>query len=425
MKIKRFFAPDMRQAIRLVREAMGPDAVILSNERVKGGIELVAATDYDESIFESDAKPVLKPALRPASRSTPIAAYSSATASASPVHTVHVADEGCSAQSPVELSGDAAQNIWSQEPTLVEMRRELSGLRGLLVNQLSGLAWHETQRNRPLYARLLQRMMALGLSPALARHIAEAAPETEDFDHHWRQALGRLAHALPITDDDILEQGGVVALVGPTGAGKTTSVAKLAARYTLRHGAGRVALVATDSFRIGAQEQLRTYARILGVPLRAADNGEALREALVHFADKDLVLIDTAGMGPQDLRLNQQLALLNEEACPVRSYLVLAANTQRRAMEQAVTVFRHPRLTGCILTKIDEAASLGGALSVAVEQQLAVAYLTDGQQVPEDMHAARAHTLVSRCVTLMQHGAVGRKDVDTLTIGGMVAHAHG
>lgn len=422
MKIKRFFAPDMRQAIRLVREAMGPDAVILSNERVKGGIELVAATDYDESIFESDAKPVLKPALRPTSRSAPIAAYSGATADTSAAQT---AAEDRSAQGPIALSGDTAQNIWSQEPTLVEMRRELNGLRGLLVNQLSGLAWSETQRNRPLYARLLQRLIALGLSPALARHIAEAAPETEDFEHHWRQALGRLAHALPTTGDDILEHGGVVALVGPTGAGKTTSVAKLAARYTLRHGAGRVALVATDSFRIGAQEQLRTYARILGVPLRAADNGEALREALIHFADKDLVLIDTAGMGPQDLRLNQQLALLNDEACPVRSYLVLAANTQRRAMERAVEVFRHPRLTGCILTKIDESASLGGALSVAVEQQLAVAYLTDGQQVPEDMHTARAHTLVSRCVTLMQHGAVGRKDVDTLTIGGMVAHAHG
>ena len=265
------------------------------------------------------------------------------------------------------------------------------------------------------------------MSPALARSVAEDADKSEDFEHNWRQALGWLAHHVPVTGDDIIDHGGVVALVGPTGVGKTTTVAKLAARYSLRHGPGRVALVTTDSFRVGAHEQLRIYARILGVPLRIANNPEQLLEVLSGLRDKALVLIDTAGMSQRDMRLSEQFALLHAEGSRIQSYLVMATTAQRSVLDETVRAFQAVALRGCILTKVDESTSLGSALSVAIEQRLAVAYVSDGQRVPEDMHPARAHSLVSRSVAIMQHGGgtTSGEVADSLAIGGMVAHAHG
>jgi flagellar biosynthesis protein FlhF len=229
---------------------------------------------------------------------------------------------------------------------------------------------------------------------------------------------------VPVTDDDILTQGGVVALVGPTGVGKTTTVAKLAARYSLRHGSKRVALVTTDCYRIGAHEQLRTYGRILDVPVRVTSDETELRTVLQSLADKSLVLIDTAGMGQRDLRLSEHLALINSGLPRIRTYLVLGATAQMSGMEEIVSAFQGAKLTGCIATKVDETTRLGGLLSVVIDKHLPVAYLSDGQRVPEDLHPARAQDLVSRGVTLMQRAAAEHgDDYLALAFGGMLAHA--
>lgn len=310
----------------------------------------------------------------------------------------------------------------------MEMQSELKSLRGLLVNQLSGLSWGKEVQYHPLRARLLQRLMSLGLSPTISRDIAAEVDEEKDFDHNWRLALGALAHRLPVGNNEIIEQGGVVALVGATGVGKTTTLAKLAARYTLKHGPHRVAMITTDNYRVAAHEQLRSYARIMGVPLRVAGDADSLREALDTFKGKELILIDTAGMSQRDMMLTKQFAMLKGEGMPViKTYLTLATNCQRGVLKETMDRFKEVPLTGCILTKLDETTSMGGALSVSLDYNLPITYLCDGQKVPEDMHLARAHSIVSRSVAVMQHMAsISSQDETTsLTIGGMVANGYG
>ncbi|MEW6354376.1 MAG: flagellar biosynthesis protein FlhF [Pseudomonadota bacterium] len=422
MKIKRFFAEDIRQAIRLVREELGSDAVILSNRSVSGGIEIVAAIDYDEELLGNMASSAAAPAR---GATTSVRREERGEKSNTLLLTPH--------SSPVEgaSSNDTTPKpniVWAQEPALVEMRSELKNLRGLLEEQLSGLAWGDLARRYPRRAKMLRRLTELGLSPALCQRAAIAAAEDVDFERAFRHALAWLAHQLPVTHDDILTHGGVVALVGPTGVGKTTTIAKLAARYALRHGPNRVALVTTDSYRIGAHEQLRIYGRILGVPVRIAADYNELRATLHALRDKALVLIDSAGMSQRDPRLPQQFELFNAGAadCPaLKMYLVLAATSPASGLTEIAHAFHGAPLGGCIITKLDEAVSLGGALSVAIENQLPVAYISAGQRVPEDLQPARAHSLVIRGVSLMQHtGESIEEESLELAFGGMAVHAH-
>lgn len=419
MKLKRFIAEDMRTALRKVSETLGPDAVILSNKRVEDGIEIVAAVDYDESLLSANkTSPGVNIAAQEESRKVEKRQREAALDDIRYGRNLPAKEE--------PRRGD--EHLWIQQPAFMEMQNELKSLRGLLVNQLGGLSWGNEVQYHPLRARLLQRLIALGLSPKHAREIAAQVKEEQDFEHNWRLALGELAHRLPVGHDEIMQNGGIVSLVGATGVGKTTSIAKLAARYTLKHGPHRVALITTDNYRVAAAEQLRSYARIMGVPMRICGDIDSLRDALHSFRDKELVLIDTAGMSQRDMQLSQQLAMLKlESKKPVKTYLTMATNVQRSVLHEVADAFKAVPLAGAILTKLDETTSLGGALSVAIDHQLPIAYLSDGQQVPEDLHLARSHSLVSRSVTIMQHMvSVSAKDDATLmTIGGMVASNYG
>ncbi len=433
MKIKRYFAADMRQAIRKVRDEQGPDAVILSNRKVEGGVEIIAAVDYDEALVDQvlgRAAPL--PALQPAETSSPgdgvakaVAEQVAAQAAARPAGIT--LGERHAVAAGVADGADAGKGAiyWAQDPALVEMRREIHELRGLLENQLAHLAWGDLQRRQPQKTELLRRLTALGLSNELCRTLAEQAGEAGDEDQAWRRALGLLAHRIRVTDDDILNTGGVIALVGSTGVGKTTTVAKLAARYALRHGQRNVALVTTDCYRIGAHEQLFTYGRILGVPVQVASSHTELQNALGSLLDKRLVLIDTAGMSQRDLRLTEQFATLKASGFPLQAYLVMPATIQTSVLEETFRAFSKTDLAGCILTKMDEAASLGGAISVVAKHGLPLAYVGDGQRVPEDLHPARAHNLVNRAVSLMQQAGQDSND-ETLAerFGGMAANVH-
>lgn len=385
MKIKRFFAPDTRQAIRMVREDQGPDAVILSNRRVKGGIEIIAAVDYDESIFAEVAHQGRTDEHEKTESSPGEVAQTKDFNSTNAVH---------APESPAVE--------WAQDPAIVEMRHEIQNLRGILENQLSHLAWGEMARSQPTQAKIVHQLMEMGIAAEISNRVAAQIEPAQDADHAWRQALACLSRQLIVTDDDILTHGGVVALVGPTGVGKTTTVAKLAARFTLRHGQHQVALISTDSYRIGAHEQLLTYGRILGVPAYVAEDPEELQSKINDLSDKRLILIDTAGMSHRDMRLSKQLSALNQGSPAVRIYLALSANTQFSALNEIVNAFRSVPLAACILTKLDEATSLGGVLSALLENQLPLAYVSDGQRVPEDMHPARAHRLISNAATLMK-----------------------
>jgi flagellar biosynthesis protein FlhF len=426
MKIKRFHAPDMRQAIRQVREAFGPDAVILSNKAVDGGVELVAAKDYDESkvlqptgsATPSDENPWSRPVDTPApeERALPGQVHSLAKRLQARAREARVAPGAAPEPRRTE----------AENPTLLEMRREMQALRRLVETELSELSWYDMGQRRPQKKELLRRLMALDLHPELCRVLAEEVQEGLDPDQAYRQALTQMARRLPESRVDFLEQGGAVALIGPTGVGKTTTVAKLAARFCLRYGNRQLALITTDNFRIGAEEQLHTYGRILDVPVRTAADEASLNSALNQFADRRLVLIDTAGMSQRDVRLGEQIALLKRGNRPIHSLLTLAATTQEAALEHAIDAFSTAHAAACVVTKVDEACSLGGVISALSRHRLAMAFSTDGQKVPEDIHIGRPHTLVSRAVELARRGGgveIG-EDLLAMKLGGAREHAH-
>lgn len=397
MKIKRFQAADVRQAIREVREVLGPDAVILSNTRVDGGVEIVAATDYDETQFRRQAAVTRQVVEEPKIEIDPT----------QPTAPAYVPPQ---------------QNIWSQEPTLVQMRKEIASLRDMLQNQLSDLTWKDMARQSPTQMQVLQRHMRMGTDVELAKQLVQAIQGIDDLETAWRQSLGKLAAQIPLSDQDIIEKGGIMALVGPTGVGKTTTIAKLAARCALKHGARQVGLITTDCYRIGGQEQLRSYARILGVTLRVARNHQELSEALNDMLDRRFILIDTAGMNPRDMQLTQKVAMLMQHSPRIRHFLTLSATTQSHALSDIIKAFSHLTLSGCILTKTDESSSLGGAVSAIIRHQLPLAYVCDGQQVPEDLGLARPNSLVNQASELMQSEQQALDPQTVSSYGGFAAY---
>ncbi len=452
MKIKRFFAKDMRTGIRQVREALGADAVILSNQKVVGGIEIVAAIDYDEALLAAEESATRNSLLDTGPvQATPASEPDVDLLSADSVSLSRPADVHQAYAPPVESPRDSeiprpempaepprhevsAADLrsepalqWSQDPTLQQMKNELKDLRGLLEQQLSSLAWSDLSHRKPLQAKLIRCLLELGLSPALCQQVAdEVGSGHDDFDNVWRHALAWLASRVPLDTADSLDGGGVVALVGATGVGKTTTIAKLAARYALRHGRDKVALITTDGYRIAAHEQLRTYGRILNIPVRIANTREELSEALKLLADKELILIDTAGMSQRDVRLSEQFSMITGSAPAIRTYLVLSTTTHRAGLREVVNAFKEVRLDGCILTKMDETTSLGGTISTLMENKLSLAYTSDGQRVPEDIHIARAHTLINRAVLVAQQTSQALEQESlNLAFSGMVANAHG
>jgi flagellar biosynthesis protein FlhF len=418
MKMKRYFAADARQALREVREQQGPDAVILSNRRVAGGVEIIAAIDYEDALENAslghpmDQSATVTPSVR----------------SPEPVPSSDL-DRGFAEQASDDALGShsaaAAESKSEPELALGKIQHELKGLRDIMEAPMMQFAWGEMGRVKPLHASLLKQLMMLGISPQLCESISNKVATKGLAKHNWLEALKLLSQLVPVAADDLLEQGGVVSLVGPTGVGKTTTIAKLAARFALRHGRRHVALVTTDSYRIGAHEQLRTYGRILGVPVQVASDCDELTHVLEHCSPHKLTLIDTAGVSHRDLRLTEQLATLKVGGVPIKNYLVLSSTGQRNLQDEVLRAFAPAGLCGCILTKIDEAASLGETLSVLIQHKLPVAFVSDGQKVPDNLHPARGKMLVREAVKLMQRSQKSPSEEElAYTFGGMVSNAH-
>ncbi|UAW99379.1 flagellar biosynthesis protein FlhF [Halopseudomonas nanhaiensis] len=425
MKVKRFFAADMRQAMKLVRDELGPDASIIANRRVVGGVELTAALDYEaprltpptpglsqelkktqEKILSARAE--LESGERASggpqvNRQLFGETMRQAVESGSPVAQALLArmqNEQASQPAAATVAPSAATPVAEEGAGLSAMRAELAGLREMLETQLGSLAWGQVNQHQPRQASLWRRLTQLGLPAELCKELLGKVADVTDVRQAWRLLLAHLAHSIPTLREELIEQGGVIALVGPTGAGKTTTLGKLAARYVLKHGSQHVALVTMDTYRIGAHEQLRTLGRILNVPVRVVDEQNSLSDVLDEFSGKRLVLVDTAGLQAQDPQLRGQLAEIAAQGARVRTMLVLAATSQYRVLKAAFHNYRACGLSGCILTKVDEAATLGESLGLAMEQGLPVAYLADGQRIPDDINKAVGHQLVSRAVSL-------------------------
>jgi len=277
-----------------------------------------------------------------------------------------------------------------------KMQKEMASIRQLLEHQMSGLMWQDMAQKDPSRAVLVDRLTNMGITDSLADQIAGYIPSQMNEEDAWQQAMKVMAQQINTTNNDIIHRGGVVALVGPTGVGKTTTIAKLAARFAQTYGADQVAMISTDSFRIAGFEQLSTYGRIIGCQVKLAKDAESLDALLQQYAKKKLILIDTAGMGQRDMRLAEHLTTLIANArVRIRNYLVLSANTQQRVMQENVERFKKVPLAGCIYTKLDESLSVGEVISTSIQNGLPIGYLTDGQRVPEDIKVANAEKLVT------------------------------
>ena len=305
------------------------------------------------------------------------------------------------------------ERIRALQDTNTQLMTELAGIRGMIERQLAGFAWGETRRNAPARAQIVGELLEAGFSAALARQLAEAVDEQASIDEAHEQvrtALGRDLRAMS-SDADLIDQGGVYALVGPTGVGKTTTTAKIAARCVVRHGAEKLALITTDGYRIGAQEQLRIYGRILGVPVFPVRDAADLRQTLAELRGKHMVLIDTVGMSQRDRMVAQQAAMLMG-AGNVRRVLLLNATSRGDTLDDVVKAYRGPDLAGCVLTKVDEAATLAPVIGAAIGHGLEVLYVTNGQRVPEDLHLPNRSYLMHRALRLKPEDSPWRLKAD-------------
>lgn len=394
MKIKRYLDKDMRQVLRRVREDQGPDAVILSNRRVEGGIEVIAAIDYDEALVRHAL------GVNPEAK----ADISSDALAQIAEDDVVAVDDTLPAQ-PEIISTDLVAHSSEGEAVLQEMRNEISSLRGLLETQLSGLVWKDSSRRSPIRAQVLRNLARIGLAPDVANIIVDRLEPIDDVRSLWHAPLTTLAQTISVADDELMQEGGVFALVGPTGVGKTTTIAKIAAHFAMNNWPDDIALVSADSYRIGAREHLQAFANIIGVKVYTASSADELGETLRRLQDKKLVLIDTEGRSPRDRELANRLAAYGSNQDRIRFYLTLSAATQEAALDEAVREFNKVPLEGCIVTKIDEAAQLGCVISTLIRHDLRAAWFSDGQRIPEDLHAA-AHKklwLVNQAVECMEH----------------------
>jgi flagellar biosynthesis protein FlhF len=402
MSVRKICAKTSREALKLVREQLGSNAVILTNRETAHGVEILAVGEADLAGLIGTESSHRAPQTKAATKQTrPTFAQRTgdlvrrpATSSPWQTHTdtsVSVAD----ANAPSD-----ALNVMA----------EIKSMRGVLEQHLSRIAWDETLRSRPLRIKLLQAMLDAGFGAALARHISSRVPDDYAAGEAESWLKGVLAKNISTASstDNLIDTGGVYALVGPTGVGKTTTAAKLAARCVVKHGARKLGLITADNYRIGAQDQLRIYGKILGIPVQSVQDEVGLADLLASMRDKHLVLIDTVGMGQRDARVAEQAALFGE--LPVRRILLLNAAAQLETLDDVVRAYSGRGLFGAILTKLDEAVKLGGALDTLIRHRLPLHFVSDGQRVPEDLHVMSPSFLVHRALSAVRHPSYALND---------------
>ena len=463
MNVKKFTATTSREALRKVREALGPDAVILSNRQADGGVEILALANDDaaslampaphspmaepgpsldltavpqghaerrveprlDTRFEqrleasypssTPARTEMQPALptQPARRvvasassfatKTAAAASNSAPTSAS---TSAPAQPRAAAVDVDQITAMVSAAVASaKENAAAEMHgmmNEIRAMRGMMETQLAEISWGATQAREPQKAAVLREMLAAGFSASLARYLLDKLPANRDTADSMRWIKTVLTRNLQTmaNEDALIDQGGVFALVGPTGVGKTTSTAKLAARCVMRHGPDKLALITTDAYRIGAHEQLRIYGKILGVMVHSVKDEADLRIALKELKNKHTVLIDTVGVSQRDQMVTEQVSMLQGAGSDVKRLLCLNATATQETLNEVVRAYQGSGLAGCIMTKLDEAAAIGNVLDVVIRQKLNLFYVSNGQRVPEDLHLADPAYLIDRAFKL-------------------------
>ncbi len=378
MKIKRFTAPSIRTALDQVRAEQGPDAVILSSQQTDNGVEVVAATDYDEALLHQ----------MKAKRAAP----SEARAASLPMNI----------DTPVfrpESTHTVEESVASEYHSL---RREFGSLRTLVQSQMSQLSWSNLSQDKPEQAALVRSLTGIGLTGDIVASLAKDLDAINDPVNAWREALALFAKRIPLASEDVVSTGGIFAFVGSTGVGKTTTIAKLATRFVMQHGSEELGLISYDPHSMAAPDQLLRAGGILGVPVQQARGTADLRDTLSQLDSKRLVLIDTPGRSPRDPDFDTPIAGLIDPANRIRTILTLAGNAQGGFQRETVERYRHLDLEGVAIAKLDETTNLGELLSLLMREKLKIGYVTEGQELNSGVRSTHDYRagIASRAVSL-------------------------
>jgi len=428
MKIRRFYSHNMRAALRQVAEEFGEEASILSSQKTASGVEIIAALEYDEALLpgaddlietsrlseqedESDfGVDVYANEQRRTKLANSIANNSSDSAGKQISNGAHsLPDKSDSKINHTTINPQTSstkskkKNLnhlqWATDPGLTAMKEELGLMRSMMSDQLKGIGWNRYSEKEPTKAMLTRRFVGMGISSQILSQLLPLVKPQQDFECSWQNLLALLAKSVAVNSQDILSKGGIYAFMGPTGSGKSTAIAKIAARFVIRHGAQSVALISTDNYRLSAQQQLSGFAKLLGVSVANVSKNRPINELLEHYKSKKLILIDTAGLSKNDQAIAKQLDAIKENS-NIKRFLMMPATNQAAVLRHSVSFFRRYSPYSVIITKLDEAASLGEVLSIILENNLPVAFTTDGQRIPEDIRVAKKHHLVSKAVWL-------------------------
>lgn len=422
MELRRIAAPDMRKAMSRVREEIGEDAVILSSEMTPDGVTILASDGkgHDPAQLAEELAKVGRQNLDAAAKKTSVDSTASAALpeqmrqalARGPLGYGQVSPQptgrgfaavlrGAVGATTKSIKNWASQQASSRkdvesvpplhlaagtatvEPAVNRMRDELGSMRKMIERELGQLA-EDRLRSVPTRAIAIDLMEDFGCGSALTAKLAAKIPASLPEDGVRSMVRLLVEEMAPMAGEDLLAKGGIVALVGPTGAGKTTTAAKLAARYAAKHGTRDVALVTIDQHRAAAREQLQAHGRRLGITVVEADGPAALTDALKQLRDYPLVIIDTAGLSPRDMSLSSHLNLLREQSS-LRALLTLPANGNGKDLLDVVRAYSVVRPEGIVLTKADETPRLGGAIDCSVSTSLPIAFVCNGQSVPDDI----------------------------------------
>ncbi|OYT88107.1 MAG: flagellar biosynthesis protein FlhF [Burkholderiales bacterium PBB6] len=359
------------------------------------------ADAYAEPAPTAYAEPVLAPQFQRPAPAAPAPAFAPAPAAAArapaampqrraparPLNDMAPADLPVLSEAGLAASGRREQN---------DMVNELRAMKGLIEERFGALAFMEKLGREPRQALLAQKMMDTGFSPGLVRKLVDALPATAADEVAWATTVLERNVLTGEHEAALEEQGGVFALIGSTGVGKTTTTAKLAAAFATAHGAANLGLITLDAYRVGAHEQLRAYGRILGVPVHTAHDKTSLEDLLELLSAKKMVLIDTAGMAQRDSRTRELLDMLSHRS--IQRLLVVDAAAQGETIDDVVTAWRAAQCKGVILSKIDEAVKLAPALDAVIRHRLKVLGVANGQRVPEDWHRLSSNALMHRAM---------------------------
>jgi flagellar biosynthesis protein FlhF len=406
MNIKRFFGKNSKLALAQVREALGDDAVILSNRTVKGGNEIMAFSEaeMDSIVSSNDTEVTLDADAVEDSRTSTLEALfkkrmqaENANIQSKSNFNEDVAKESKNDMVEASLAQSKAQ-AKEVNAQIASMMSEIRNMRTIIESQLAEISWGATQQREPVKSKILSAMLTAGFSPGLSKQLVDNLPEkqTEADSKKWVQSVLLKNLDTMTKEEEMLDKGGIFAIVGPTGVGKTTTTAKLAARFVMKHGTENIGLITTDSYRIGGHEQLRIYGKILGVMVHSVKDEADLKLALNELKNKHTILIDTVGVGQRDKMVSEQIAMLSNKKLNIKKLLCLNATNTGDTLIDVVKAYKGQGLSGCIMTKIDEAITLGNVLDVMIREKLKLHYVTNGQRVPEDLHLPHKQQLVHR-----------------------------